>query len=370
MNVLFDDYAVRFLVVVLYLFLSLFVYLIGFVLVHRYLLNRWEGKLEQSQERLLPYLYAYIDGGLKRKEFADLLDSRFDISASFRNIRLMIDNLEGKQKTRLKSLLDIPDFKKFYLKNLRSRKTIDIAQACIYFEKKNITDKSVIRRLMELQTHSYSVIGYSSTLALINTTDQQIRDDALDIFLHRRNNSSMAVSDIIFEYYNTHPDKEKAGSVLFSKISDPLVPADSAVPIVQLLPEFGLYDLANDLFELFKAPFVQDKTGRLTAAIIEVLDEFSTEDITPLIQEKRLWSSRYQRVRLATAAWMQRNYRPVFDDQLIILASDRDLEVRVAAQKALLQTADVRRFERVLNPSHLKEWNEIKRAETAYVTLG
>lgn len=370
MSIMSDGFAVQFMLVVLYLFLSLFVYLIGFVLVHRYLLNRWEAKLEKSQERLMPHLYTYIDGGMKRKEFADLLNSRFDISASFRNIRLMIDNLEGKQKTRLKSLLDIPDFKKYFLKNLRSARTIDIAQACIYFEKKNITDKSVIQRLAELQAHSYSVIGYSSTLALINTTDQQIRDDALDTFLHRGDNSSMAVSDIIFEYYNTHPDSEKAGNVLFSKISDTSVPANNAVPIVHLLPEFGLYDLADDLFELFKYPLSHDKTGRLTAAFIEVLAEFSTQEIAPLIEEKKLWVSAHQCVRLATAKWMQRNYRPEFDNQLTILASDRDLEVRVAAQKALLHSAEESRFERVLNPSHLKEWNEIKRAETANVSFG
>lgn len=365
-----DDFAVRFMLVVLYLFLCLFIYLIGFVLVHRYLLNRWEAMVDRAQDKILPYLYTYIDGGINRKEFADLLNSRFDIVASFRNIQMMIDNLDGEEKTRLKSLLDIPDFKKFYMRSLHSSKKIDIAQACIYFEKKNITDKSVIRRLKELQLHSYSVISYSSTLALINTTDQCIRDDALDVFLRCGNNSSMAVSDIIFEYYDSHPDKVAAGQVLFSIISDTSVPAHNVVPIVHLLPEFGLYELAGDLYDLFQHPVRHDKSGRLTAAFVEVLSEFSTEDITPLIEEKKLWASPHQCVRLATAVWMKENYRPKFDDQLMLLASDRDLEVRVAAQKALMHSKEESRFKRVLNPSHLKEWNEIKRTETAEVNFG
>lgn len=370
MNSFLDEVAIRFILVVLYLFLSLFLYLICFVLIHRFLLNRWEAKIEQSQERMMPYLYSYIDGEMKRKDFANLLNNRFDITASFRDIRLMIDNLEGVQKKRLKSLLDIPAFKKFFIKSLRSTKKIDVAQACIYFERKNITDKSVISRLKQLQHDSYSVISYSSTLALINTTDQQIRDEALNIFLQRENNSTMTVSDVIFEYYNSHPDKEMAGNNLFGKIYDPSIPSDNSVPIVYLLPEFGLYDLANQLFELFKSPVPHDSTGRLTASIIEVLSEFSTHGISPLLKEKKLWASPYQCVRLAVAKWMRENYRAEFDDQLLLLASDRDLEVRVAAQKALLHSKEESRFERVLNPTHLKEWNDIKQTEMAGVSYG
>ena len=363
MTIFTDDFALVITLVVLYLFLSLFLFLICFVLIHRYLLNRRTEKIEASSDRLLPHIYAYADGTLSRKAFADLLSSRYDVSASFRIIREMIDNLEGEQKRRLKSLLDIPAYKKFFLTSLRSRTKIDIAQACIYFERKNITDRSVIERLQELQTDSYSVISYSSTLALINATDQSIRDDALILFLKRPDSSSMAISDIIFEYYQSHPDPTAAGNRLVALVANPDVPALNAAPILKLFPELGLYEQVEDLYRLFEDPLPRDSTGRLTAAFIDVLSGMSTKDIAPIVRGKQLWESPHQFVRLATVQWMTHYYRSEFDGPLQRLASDGDLEVRVAAQRALLMAGKDRLLKKGDNSSHSSEWREMVEAE-------
>lgn len=363
MTILSDDFALVVALVVLYLFLSLFLFLICFVLIHRFLLNRRSEKIEASADRLLPLIYAYADRSLSRKEVADQLDSRYDVSASFNIIREMIDNLEGQQKTRLKSLLNIPAYKKYFLTSLRSQTKIDIAQACIYFERKNITDKSVIKRLKELQGDSYSVISYSSTLALINATDQDIRDEALLSFLKRADSSSMAISDIIFEYFQSHPNPTLAGQLLVERISDPEISAENAVPILRLFSELGLYEQVEALYRLFEKPSARDTTGRLTAAMIEVLSQMSTKDIAPVVIEKQLWRSPHQRVRLVTANWMMNHYRPQFDEPLLQLASDDDLEVRVVAQRALLLTGNGHQLQKGLEHPHVSEWKEITEAE-------
>ena len=330
-----DDFALIATLVVLYLFLSLFLFLICFVLIHRYLLNRRGEKIEASTERLLPLVYAYADRSISRREFADQLHSRYDVSASFRIIREMIDNLKGEQKTRLKSLLDIPAYKKYFLTSLRSHTKIDIAQACIYFERKNITDRSVIKRLKELQGDSYSVISYSSTLALINATNQTIRNDAVLSFLKRSDSSSMAISDIIFEYVQSHPDPTEAGNLIAAQIEDREIPAENAVSILRLFPELGFYRQVDRLYRLFEEALAHDTKGRLTAALIDVLGEISTRDIAPVIIEKQLWKSPHQCVRLSVAEWIRYHYRPTFDKPLLELASDGDLEVRLAAAPVL-----------------------------------
>lgn len=361
MESILDDFAVRFIWSALIILVGLFLLLTVYIIVKRFLLNRWQAKRDEAEKRILPRLYKYIDGEASELEIGGELSDRFDIVAAFSNINDMIDNLEGDEKARLKELLDLQQFKQFYLKKLHSNKPVQIAKACMYFEKKNITDTAVIRRLQQLQHHSYSVIGYSSTLALINTSNQRLRDNALKAFLMRTNNSSLSVSDIIFKYYSYHTDKERAANTLFSQISDENIPAKSVAPIISMLPELGLFGLADTLFEHFQKPLKHDDSGIVTAAIIRDFNEFSFIDILPVLKEKQTWESSYQNVRLATAYWMRKNYRAEFDEMLIKLANDTDLEVRIAAQAALLQSDRAENMVSFLKSAFVVEWNDIKK---------
>ncbi len=367
MSTYFDSIAIDFIRITLYVLLSLFFMLIIFVLVRRVLLRKWSRIMEKSEEKILPNLFIYLDGEITKQQFSDSLKNRYEIIAAFRNITEMIDNFDGDQKKKLRGLLNLPQFNRYYIRSLRSDKTLKLAQACMYFEKKHITERTVINRLMELQYHEYPVIKYASTLALINTSDQKIRDAALNVFLYSKGLASMAINDIIYKYCSSHENSSRAAIVLFRYITDPDVPVSNAASVVKMFPELGYYQLADDLVEYFRFPYQHDDKGLLTASLIDTLSGMSGTDIISLVSDDKTWNSDHIIVRLATAKWIQKFYTEELDPILLKLAEDDDLEVRIIAQLALTQSPNASRIDQLLNAKYHSEWIEILRTGGSYV---
>ncbi|MDX1590877.1 MAG: hypothetical protein R3283_02875 [Balneolaceae bacterium] len=357
---LFDEAIIGIIWGVIIVLFLLFIIITLYALIKRRLLAYWQKRLDIAENTILPKIYEYIDGEITEEQFDRFLKNRFDIITAFGNINEMIDNLKGDEKNRLRELLDLPRFKKFYLKKLNSSRTVQIAKACMYFEKKNITDAAVIRKLQKLQHHSYNVIGYSATLALLNTDNQRLRENALKTFLLRSNNSSLTVSDIIYKFYSECDTKQEAAEAIFEQITDDQIPGKHIAPIITMLPELGLYGLATPLYELFRKPIENDDSDLILAAFIRGFNHFSTIDIFPVLKEKETWSSPFDYVRLETANWMKDRYRPEFDDILIRLANDPDKEVRIVSQAALLQSDQAKNALSFLEEKYAEEWKGIK----------
>ena len=367
MSPYFDTVAIDFIRITLYVLLVLFFSLVIFILVRRVLLKRWAEKMNKSEENIMPNLFLYLDGEITKQKFSDSLKNRFEVIAAFRNITELIDNFDGDQKDKLRSLLNLPQFNRYYTNSIRTDNTLKLAQACMYFEKKNIAERTVINRLKELQYHEYPVIKYASTLALINTSEQEVRDNALNVFIHSKGLASMAINDIIYKYCGFHKDSDRAAEILFRYITDPDVPVSNAASMVKMLPELGFYQMADDLVEFFRFPYQHDDKGFLTSSLIDALSDFSGVNVIDLVPEEKTWNSKHIPVRLSTAKWIQKFYSQDLDPILLRLAVDDDLEVRIIAQLALTQSPDAKNIDQQLDVKYQSEWDEILKTGDSYV---
>jgi hypothetical protein len=200
-------------------------------------------------------------------------------------------------------------------------------------------------------------------MALINVTDQRVRDLALKDFMKRSSNPSMALNDIVFLYISTHEDKNKAANNILDFIPDESIPAKNSAAALKVLTEIGAYHTTEELIKLFNKSLSHDSEGILTASIIDVLHGLANRDISNEIKEKRSWESPFQCIRLATTEWLQDNYTPEFKGTLITLLHDKDLEVRIAAMKALLRVSNYEQLEQSLTDEQRIEWIEMKNSE-------
>ncbi len=367
MNVLVDTYAVAIIAVILVLFIGIFLVLIFYATIHRVIMNRRATFDRESDERIEPLIYDYLVEQISRKDFSDELVTRYDVAAAYRHINTMIDNIGGPERERLQSLLEVAKFRQHFFRKLRSSKPMNLAQACIYFSQKALTDKNSVARLSRLQDHPSNVIAYASTLALVNATDRDSRDAAVKTFLHRQQNASMAISDIIFKYHEKYPDKEEVAEKLMFFVMDPAVPDRTRSAVISMFPGFGFYHLSGTLYELMLAGLDDDSTGTLTATLIRVLHELSLENLSQHILHLQLWRSRFPPVRLEVAR--------VFSDQpdvpplaiMMELAHDSDLEVRMTAQRAMLKPYTSTLPDEIFAPGIRLEWLDMKQSGEAHV---
>lgn len=362
-----DSVAIYIIQIVLFALIALFLFLLVLVLIRRVLIKNWADKMKRAEEKILPILYQYLDSEITKDEFSRHLRNRFEVISAFKNTNVLIDNFDGEQKAKLKSLLNLNQFNTYFKQSIRSKSTIKIAQACMYFEKKDQTEDTVIHRLKTLQKHSYPVIKYASTLALINTEDQAIRDEALKKFINSGDIASMAVNDVIYKYCNLHPDPNRAATTLFRYISDSSTPVSNAEFIVRMIPVLGYYQISDDLATFFKFPYQNDKKGLLTSALIDTLSEISDVNLLDLVDEEKTWRSKHTAVRLSIAKWIQKFYSTEMDPILIELANDPDLDVRINAQMALLKSHDKDSLHNYIDEKYHQEWIEIKDTGGSYV---
>lgn len=367
MNLDVDSVAIQVIQMALFALISVFFILIVIVLTRRILLKKWSRNMQQAEEKILPILYEYLDSEITKAQFSNHLRNRYEIIAAFKNTNVLIDNFDGEQKVKLKSLLDLNQFNDYFKKGLRSTSTIKVAQSCMYYEKKDQTEDSVIHRLKTLQFHDYPVIKYGATLALINTDNQNIRDNALKMFIYSGNVASMAVNDVIYKYCNLHDKPNLAADTLFRYISDVKTPVSNAEYIVRMIPVLGYYQLSDDLVTYFKYPYQKDIKGQLTSALIDTLSEISEANLLELVDETKTWKSEHTAVRLSTAKWIQKFYSDDLIPVLIVLANDQDLDVRINAQMALLKSHDIVSLQEYIDEKFQQEWLEIKDKGGSYV---
>jgi len=356
-----DTVALQVVVSVLVVLSVLFVLLIGYTSVNRLILQRREDKFAFSESYIQPLIYEYLYYEITKEDFVNRLRNIYDIIAAYRFLNIMIDNMKGTEHERLKELLDVDRFKKFFLKNLKSKSPVDLAQACMYFAQKKVTDDKALSRLEPLQQHSYAVIVYAATFALINAKGQDKRDQALRVFLNRKDNASMAVTDLVFKYVNKHPSREQAAEMLFELAANPYVPVQTSVSLILMFPELGFYQLADPLFEEFRKKNRTDYNGMYTAALIQVLGEFMHPEVGDYILKEKYWKSTFQQIRLAVSNWLKENYNEKYQPILKHLLADDDLTVRFTVMQVAFEYDIADEMMTYVKEENRSEWDEIKR---------
>lgn len=369
MNFNSDTFAIQFTGAVLIFLVLMFVVLIIYTYFHRWLINYRKTKKSESEEYILPLIYRYLDGELSDSDFDDALRNRYDIMVAFNNIDDMIDSLKGKEREKLKKLLDLSPFRTHFLKKLKSNAVMDLAEACMYSEKKTETDPEVIKRLYELQNHNRPVIIYAATLALINSSKQKIRDYALTSFLQSPRNASMAINDIIYKYCELHPEIDEAAALLMEQVSSSKIPVKNAAATIRMFRKLNFYQLTEPLFDLFCSSLPHDESGQLRATLLNVLNQLPAPEVKKELFHQRLWESSYQIVRLETARWIYQHYTPDLDDMLLALCGDDDLEVRIVAQKSLLEHSALSQPEAHIPEQYQQEWKKVKEIGDTHVNI-
>lgn len=356
----FDDFAIQLILTIFLLLAGVFTALIIYTIYNRYQKARQEEVLEAASIYVQPLIYSYLEGELSRKQFSDQLRDIYDKIASYRYLNVMIDNMSGEEKEKLKDLLNLYKYKSYFLGKLSTRQPVDLAQACMYFAQKDEADFDAIEKIKPLQHHDYTVVAYAATLALINSPHQDVRDEALGIFLHRKKNASMSVTDIVFKYVEGHKDREKASQNLMKYVANPYVPVGTAVSVIKMFPELGFFNLQEALYKEFTNPARTDYSGRYSSVLIDVLKEFSHPGLGEHIKKQRLWASVFQKVRYSVILWIQQYYESEWDDIILKLAQDSDLEIRIAAQSTLLLSKNVEKLSAKIPEGYQKEWEEVK----------
>lgn len=209
------------------------------------------------------------------------------------------------------------------------------------------------------------MLNYSATLALINSPDEKVRDEAFNAFLERKENASMAVNDIVFKYCGKHENSNTAAAILGVAIQNPNVPVNTASSLIKIIPELGYFQLRDVLLESLDEGHANDDQGTYRATLIEVLNELNDPGTKKYIMANNLWESPYTLVRLAVARWALNQYEPELDGLLEMLSQDQDLEVRINAQKALYKSEKAERIARGFPEDLNTEWEEIKRSGAA-----
>lgn len=356
-----DAVALSVVVSVLIVLSVLFVLLIGYTSANRFLIQRQEDRYEFSESYIQPLIYEYLYDEVTKDEFVSRLRNIYDVVVAYRFLNTMIDNMKGPEHERLKELLDVDRFKKFFLKNLKSKSPVDLAQACMYFAQKKVADEKALGRLEPLQQHSYAVIVYAATFAMINAESQEVRDKALRVFLNRKDNASMAVTDLVFKYVNKHHSREKAAETLFHFATNLYVPVQTSVSVIQMFPELGFYQLAEPLFEEFRKKKRADFNGMYTAALIHVLGEFMHPEVGNYILKEKYWKSNFQRIRLSVGTWLKENYSDEYKRVLKDLIRDDDLTVRFITMQVAFEYNIADEVVSCVKVENLTEWDEIKR---------
>ncbi len=358
---------IQFITGILVVLVVLFVSLIIYSLARRRIRKYQEKKFTGAEEYMMPIIYGFMDKEIDTEEFSARIRSRYDLKMAYKNVNVIIDNVKGVERERLKTLLNIEEYHRYFLRQLYSSKIIEIARACVYFEKKVEANQKVMNKLRRLQHHSYPVICYAATLALINTNDSWVQNTALTVFIAKNNNSTMSIHDIVFKYYNNSQDEEKTAQFLFSIVSNSSTPVKSSAAIVKMFPELGFYQLIDPLYTLLIKLHRKRIGGRLMAAIIEVLCELYHPELDKQIEDTFFWASYDEPVRFAVVKWMNEHYRKEFDDALFILAVDPSHKIRIVAQTALLKLNASRKVTERLPADILGEWHEIERSGGAHV---
>ncbi|MBN2732225.1 MAG: hypothetical protein JXR26_07345 [Balneolaceae bacterium] len=369
MNFTSNAFAIQFAGTILFILILLFTVLIIYTYFHRWGLNYHKKKKDDAQEYILPLIYRYLDGDISESDFSDALRNHYHIVVAFNNIDDMIDSLKGEEREQLKKLLDLPLFRMHFLKKLNSNAVMDLASACMYSEKKIETDPGVIKKLYELQHYDRPVIVYAATLALINSSRQEIRDYALSSFLQSPKNASMAINDIIYKYCELHPETNQAAELLMKQVSSPEIPVKNAAATIRMFRNLNFYQLTEPLFELFRSPLPHDELGQLRATLLRVLNQLPAPEVKQELFRQCLWESDYQMVRFETARWIYQHYTSDLDDMLLTLCGDDDLEVRIAAQKTLLEHADMAHPGDQIPAAFQQEWQEIKKIGDTHVNI-
>lgn len=229
------------------------------------------------------------------------------------------------------------------------------------FRKKSKVEKKAVVQLYQLQKHDYPIIAYAATMALINTSKQQIRDRALQTFLQNSSNASMAVNDVVYKYCGLHEDTDQAAHFLMEIVSDQETPVKTASAAIRMFPKLSFHQLTEPLFVMFCSPLSHDQLGQLRATLLNVLNKLSAGGLDREIIRQKLWQSPYQLVRLETARWIYAHPSLPLKEALVALCRDSDLEVRITAQKSLLLHANVDNPRRYIPEEFEQEWKEIKK---------
>lgn len=357
-----DELAVQFVTAAFVILIVLFVILVGYSVIQRFLSARAAEALETAETYIQKHLYLYLDSDITIKDFADAIRDKYDIVAAYRLINPMIDNLKGEERNRLKNLLELPKFKRYYKNKLKSKKPLDLAHACSFFAQKHLDDKKVEVQLFKLQLNEYSVLAYSATLALLSSSDQIVRNKAVEVFLNRKLNSSMAINDVVYKFYNSHKSQMECGDFLMRLASTSYIPLSTGAAVVRTFPEFGFFDQMEHIFELLKNPSRYDYIGIWTSSLIDVLDEFSHPKMKEFISTSTHSSSIFQRVRLSCAKWFVRHYEPNYREQVLALANDTDLEIRFIAQQLLISKDESDNVINNILPQYQSEFLAIQNA--------
>lgn len=178
----------------------------------------------------------------------------------------------------------------------------------------------------------------------------------------------MAINDIIFKYHSHQIDSARCAQVLLEAVKDVSIPDKNRAAVISMLPSLGFYHCSDDLMELLRSEVSQDRTGILTSALINVLKEFFYEGLEKEIVRQELWKSGFQQVRLEVVHFFSRLHDESYLSTLMDLAHDPDIEVRIAALKALMKIQKkVRIPDENFQADILPEWQEMKRSGEDYV---
>ena len=301
---------------------------------------RTERRIDQTKERLYPFIFAFMEEGKSREVVVEQIKNEEDLIVLEEMIFEYMDLLDGKEIITLQELLAVPRLLDYRQKQLYSRDSEDQVQACYYFRNLSEQSAEVQKRLFKLLNHSETLVIHSAAVALLANSDVHVRERTFRYIARHYAFSRMAMLELMHEFIQQDSDQlEEEEEALKRLMQDPNINARNLAVIAECIADINFYMLADYIYDFYLNHQRTDPEGELRQSLIYVLGRFEYLSAAESIARQQA-DSRYEGIRKASAFALGRMNATDYLDVLEKLARDPVFSVQIEAVKALARCGD------------------------------
>ncbi len=326
------------LVVVLILAIVSIIVFLG-AIYSRWIMNLTKKKRRNIKEELSEYVVKYACGDLAFKELEKRLRTSTDHQILLSIINELSPSISGTERDRLQLLLELPVIEKFFMGQLKSKKQLEKAKACLYLSRLKSIDSKLFPHLLEYSAEEYSILSYASCMTIIVHGDDSQKRIALKNQLLNENLSDQALNDLFVEFQDVSGgDFTSEAKTIMGFISEKIYSHSRTALLIKTLGELNYHESAEFLVNEFLQLSSDLDEPLVAESLITYMPVFASEDTESNILERLhlvYANSEFREVREATMTALGMFGKEESIPILKWAMYDQDFYVRFYAAKSL-----------------------------------
>ena len=253
------------ILVTIYLFIS--------SLIVRFAHNRRERYHQNKRKECLPIILEYVfeSDTPDLSKIEKSIRSEKDFNSVLSLIFELLEDVEGNEINRLRSILGIKKIREYHLRLLKKGNRDGKIQACIYYSKlsdQSYSEKNLLKKLLK---NSSLLVAHSAATALMADNDPRIRFLALEAISKRSRVSKLAILELLYLFHNTEIDQMDAEAhLLIGLILNQEIPDDHVGIIVKGITDIGYVTMSDNLFLILQHKVVHNRDLVLESVIYAI----------------------------------------------------------------------------------------------------